>query len=152
MRLLMRPRILRRIGLLALVTSTTALTGCAVYDDVFGTGGSKRTILTAQSISLRSDHPANPSDPTGPAVIGSNETIRFTAIGTFTVNGTATLTTNDCSAGVVWTSSSRAVALPGADGRIMAHGTAGTASITATSPAVGEIPAITSNSITLTIQ
>lgn len=152
MRLRMRPPMTRRIALLALLASTAALTGCAVYDDVFGTGSSKRTILTAQSISLSSDHPASAGDPTGPAVIGSNDTIRFTTLGTFTVNGTATLTTNDCTAGVVWTSSNPSLALPGADGRVMAHGSAGTALITATSPALGTIPALTSNSISLTIQ
>ena len=148
----MRPSHTRTIALLALVALTAALTGCSVYDQVFGTGSSSRTILTAQSISLRSDHPANAADPTGAAVIGSNETIRFTAIGTFSVNGSATLTTNDCSSGVVWTSSNPAVAIPGADGRVMAHGTSGVTSITATSPALGTIPPLTSNSITLTIQ
>lgn len=149
----MRPSLPRKITLLALAASLVAAVGCTSINDLLGTGGgSTRKVLTLQSISLRSDQPANPADPTGPATISSNGSVRFSAIGTFLVGGTLTLQTNDVSAGVVWTSSNPELALPGADGRVVAHGSAGTASITATSPALGTIPAITSNSITLTIQ
>ena len=146
---------LRRNALLLLAVTFSAVTlaGCSTFDDLLGINSSSKTIiLTPKSISLRSDSPANAADPTGAAVIGSAGTVRFTVIGTFSVNASATLQTNDVSAGVVWQSTNPTLALPGADGRVVGHGSAGVASITATSPAHGDIPALTSNSISLTIQ
>lgn len=147
-------RSVRRVALLALATGLLAVTAaCSDLDNLLGINqGSKAVLLKIQSISLRSDHPANAAAPTGPAVIGSNDIIRFQAIGTFLIVGTMNLQTNDVSGGVIWTSSAPTVAIPGADGRVAAHGTSGTALITATSPAIGDIPALSSNSISLTIQ
>src|SRR4051812_36452035 len=114
----------RALLLSAIVPAFAALSGCSLYDRIFGIGGSTR-LLQIQSISLLSDHPVNAAVPTGDAVLGSTGTIRFTAMGTFLVVGTTTLTTSDVSSAVVWESSAPQIALPGADGKVMAHGSSG---------------------------
>lgn len=145
----------RRAALLAVAAAALATAGCSSitteFDNLFGIGSSKANVLIIQSMQLRSDRPSVISDPTSPVVLGSNDTVRFTAVGTFLIEGTLTTQTNDVSAGVVWASSNPGFALPGSDGRVAARGSAGTASITATSPALGSIPALTSNAIALTI-
>lgn len=151
----MRPskRLRTSLSLLTLAAGSVAVVGCTQIQDTLGISSSdKRTILTLQSIELRSDHPATPGAVTGPAVAGTNQIVRFTAIGTFQVDSGATTETNDVSAGVVWTTSDPGYAFPGADGRLVTPGSAGTVTVSASTPALGSIPALSTNAITLTVQ
>ena len=152
---LRRTRIRASLALLGFAAAGVGISGCGVTsindlkDRLFG--GTSSVTLQIQSIQLRSDH-ALGADPTGPAAVSTNSVIRFRAIGTFTVNGTLSTETNDVSGGVVWTSTDPSLLFPAADGRALASSSTGTVTITATSPAIGTIPALNSNPITVTIQ
>jgi hypothetical protein len=139
-------------GVLALTAAAMGASGCAQYDKLFNPSSGGGQTLELQSISVKTDHPVTPSDPTGPAVASSGQIVQFTATGTFLILGSATLTTNDVTNAVLWVSTAPDIALPGSDGRVLAGASGGIATITATSPAVGSIPALTSNAITLSIQ
>lgn len=147
------PGPLQRRSLLALLVALSGgAAGCEAVDELLGrSGGNDVDTLRLEAIALTSDHPQVPGNPGGPAVLTSAGVVRFTATGTF-VNLDAN---NEESfreiTGAVIFQSTNPLLHPGADGRIVVTGTgAGTAVIKATSPAVGDIPAYESNSITLT--
>lgn len=142
--------------LLALASSVAILSvgaaGCDAVDELLGRSGSQGAdTLRLQAIAITSDHPQVPGNPSGPALLTSAGIVRFTATGTF-INLDAD---NEESfreiTGAVAFQSTNPLLFPGADGRIVVTGTgAGMATIKATTPAVGDIPAYESNSITLT--
>ncbi len=139
---------LRSVLLLALFSSA----GCDAVDELLGRGGTKVETLRLESIALTTDHPADPGVPGGAAIATNGSIVRFIATGTFVnVDDAADVSEEDVSSAVLWSSSTPSF-LPGADGRIAITGSTGTATITASTPAVGDIPALTSNSITLTVQ
>lgn len=144
----MRPLLL---GFLAL--GAVSFAGCEAVDELLGRGGGDAADrLVLQSIEITSDRPVDPTNPDGDAVVTSAGTIQFTAIGTFfNIDANNAEVEQDVTPGVVWTTTDPAL-LPGADGRIVITGTAGSAQIQATSPAAGDVPALQSNVITLTVQ
>ena len=130
-----------------------ATAGCEAVDELLGRGSSNQDTLRLESIALTTDHPVDPNTPGGAALATNGAIVRFIATGTFVnVKDAGDVSELDISSAVVWTSSVPAFALPGADGRVAISTTTGSATITATTPAVGDIPALTSNSITLTVQ
>ena len=155
---------LRRLTLLTLASVAILAAGCqgwttfsnnvgVEYDRAFGIRAGGAVLLQLQAIQLRSDHSIDPAQLSGPAQVQTGDVVKFSAIGLFLQEGSASLATNDVSSGVVWTSTNPSLGLPGADGRIAAQGTAeGQVTIIATTPGFGTIPAIQSNPITLTIQ
>lgn len=147
----MKPRSKVRFALVAVALATAA---CSSYDSVQKLknhllGTSSTTVLTIQSITIRSDHPVDPNDPGGDAVVTTAGTVvKLTAIGTFSINGTATTATNDVTSGVVWQSSDPTFLFPGADGRVVVEST-GTVTFSAVTPSIGSLPSFSSNSIVL---
>ncbi len=138
------------LGAALAVFGLVAASGCDVADRLFGgDGGGDSDTLRLQSIEISSDRPVDPAAPTGPASVAVGTTIRFTATGTYLNLDEETTSTRDVTGSVVWTSSDPAYALPASDGRLQVT-TNGSASISASSPAVGDIPALESNVITLT--
>jgi hypothetical protein len=126
--------------------------GCDAVDELFGRDETKRDTLRLQSIAITTDHPVDPNVPGGAAVATNGAIVRFIATGTFVNIETDAVSEGNISSAVAWESDAPAFLLPGSDGRVAITTTAGSATITASTPAVGEIPALTSNSITLTVQ
>lgn len=140
---------LRAVTVALLLVAASA--GCETIDDLLGRGGgSAGDTLRLQSIAIVSDHPVDPLTPSGPAVATSAGVVRFTATGTFLNLDNDETLTRDVSSAVLWKSTAPAIAQPGSDGRA-AVGSAGTTTVTAASPAAGDIPAFESNAITLTV-
>lgn len=148
-----RMRPLHRCFLGFLALGALSFAGCDAVDELLGRGGADRADrLRLQSIEIISDHPVDLGNPEGDAVLTSAGTIQFTAVGTFiNIDANNAEVEQDVTPGVVWTSTDPTL-FPGADGRIVVTGTAGSAQIQATSPAAEDVPALQSNVITLTVQ
>lgn len=127
-------------------------TGCEVVEDLLGTGSSgSPDRLLLQSLELESDHPLSAADPAGAAVATNGALVRFTVIGHY-INlddGDAPLE-RSVSGSVLWESSDPVLAQPASDGRLLTTST-GTFTISASNPASGDVLALESNAIVLSV-
>jgi hypothetical protein len=130
-----------------------AATGCEVVEDLLGTGGGPDNAdrLVLQSITLESDHPAVAGEVQGAAVGTSGALVRFEATGHFVnIDDGDAPVDRSVNGGVLWQSSAPLVAQPGSDGRVLLT-TTGATTISVSSPAAGDVPALESNEIVLTV-
>lgn len=137
----------------AVAAILAAATGCEVVEDLLGTGGGPDNAdrLVLQSLTLESDHPAVAGELQGAAVGTSGTLVRFDATGNFiNIDAGDEPLDRDVSGSVLWKSSNPLVASPGSDGRVLLT-TTGTAIISVSSPAAGDVPALESNEILLTV-
>lgn len=140
------------LALPLLVALSGAAAGCDVIDDVFGRGtgdGPDEHVL--QAISIETDHPVDPAQPEGAAAATSGELVQLRATGHFVnVDEGDEAIEREITAAVTWVSSNPAIAQPASDGAMLVTGS-GTVSIVARTPAAGEVPAIESNEIILSV-
>lgn len=136
----------------ALLVLLAASAGCDAVDELLGRNDSDVETLRLEGLAITTDHPADPNVPGGAALATNGAIVRFTATGTFRNLDTDATLEQDVSSAVIWSSTDPSFALPGADARVAVRTTTGSATITASTPAVGDIPAFTSNAITLTAQ
>lgn len=142
----MRPRIL-------LYSAALLVGGCTIVEDLLGTGGGGNGAdrLLLQSLELRSDHPVIADDFTGAAVATNGALVRFDVLGHYINLDEGDAPVERLITGsVMWTSSNPAVAEPASDGRVLVT-TTGSAVISVSNPAAGDVPALESNEIVLTV-
>lgn len=143
------PRLLLASALLAVAAGTA---GCDQFNDLLGIGRKSPDRLQLQSLSLWSDHPEDLAEPTGNAVATTSGVVQFLVTGTFlNLDQLGVTVERDVTGAVLWTTTDPTL-IPGGDGRLAVTGSSGGSTVlTATSPAVGDLPAMASNPITLTI-
>lgn len=130
-----------------------AATGCEVVEDLLGTGGNggEADRLVLQSLTLQSDHPVAAGDVTGAAVATNGALVRFEVVGHYiNIDEGDAPSERDVTAAVLWESTDPLVAQPGSDGRVLLT-TTGTTTISVSTPAAGDVPALESNEILLTV-
>ena len=138
--------------MLVLLAALSGAAGCDVIDDILGRDegdGTDEHVL--QSITIDSDHPIDIGQPEGAAAATNGELVQFRAMGHFlNVDDGDEPIDREITAAVLWVSSDPALAQPASDGATLVTGS-GTVSIVARTPAAGDVEALESNAITLSI-
>lgn len=136
-----------------LLAAACTLAGCTVVEDLLGTGTGQTHAdrLILQSLELESDHPAVAGELTGAATATNGALVRFNVTGHYiNIDEDDAPVERTITGSVLWTSSAPDIALPGSDGRVLVT-TTGTATISVSSPAAGDVAALHSNEIVLTV-
>ena len=127
-------------------------TGCEVVDDLLGGGGAGHADrLLLQSLLLQSDHPAVAGELAGAAVATNGALVRFNVTGNYiNIDKHDEPVQRTISGSVMWESSDPALAQPASDGRLLVTST-GAFTISVSNPAAGDVLALESNAIVLTV-
>ena len=126
-------------------------TGCEVVDDLLGNGSSGHPDrLVLQSLVLQSDHPVVATELAGAAVATNGALVRFTVVGHYINIDAGDAPIERPVTGSVLLESDPPLAQPASDGRLLTTST-GTFTISASSPAAGDVVALESNAIVLSV-
>lgn len=138
--------------MLAAAVVIGSATGCEIVDDLLGNGGAGHADrLLLQSLELESDHPAVPAEPAGAAVATNGALVSFDVTGHYiNLDNDDAPVERTITGSVLWESSDPGLAQPASDGRLLTTST-GAFTISVSTPPAGDVPALESNPIVLTV-
>ena len=138
--------------MLAAAALIAGASGCEIVDDILGNGGASHPDrLLLQSLLLESDHPEVVGETAGAAVATNGALVRFNVTGNYiNLDQHDAPVERTVTGSVLWGSTDPVFGQPASDGRLITAST-GSFTISVSTPAAGDVAALESNPIVLTV-